>query len=64
MDLYDEVFVRCSIDLNGIVNFKLIIVVDFLGIKGKVYNSLEDVCMIVCVYEKFLDLDENKIYLK
>lgn len=64
VDLYDEVFVRRSTDLNGIVNLKLTTVADFLGIKGKAHNSLEDARMTARVYEKFLDLDENKIYLK
>ncbi|HEO8023368.1 TPA: 3'-5' exonuclease [Streptococcus agalactiae] len=64
VDLYDEAFVRRSTDLNGIVNLKLTTVADFLGIKGKVHNSLEDARMTARVYEKFLDLDENKIYLK
>ncbi|PAO76225.1 DNA polymerase III subunit epsilon [Streptococcus agalactiae] len=64
VDLYDEAFVRRSTDLNGIVNLKLTTVADFLGIKGKAHNSLEDALMTARVYEKFLDLDENKIYLK
>lgn len=64
VDLYDEAFVRHSTDLNGIVNLKLTTVADFLGIKGKAHNSLEDARMTARVYEKFLDLDENKIYLK
>lgn len=64
VDLYDEAFVRRSTDLNGIVNLKLTTVADFLGIKGKAHNSLEDTRMTARVYEKFLDLDENKIYLK
>ena len=64
VDLYDEAFVRRSTDLNGIVNLKLTTVADFLGIKGKAHNSLEDARMTARVYIKFLDLDENKIYLK
>lgn len=64
VDLYEEAFVRRSTDLNGIVNLKLTTVADFLGIKGKAHNSLEDARMTARVYEKFLDLDENKIYLK
>ena len=64
VDLYDEAFVRRSTDLNGIVNLKLTTVADFLGIKGKAHNSLEDARMTARVYEKFLDLDENKIYLQ
>ncbi|HGA2514290.1 TPA: 3'-5' exonuclease [Streptococcus agalactiae] len=64
VDLYDEAFVRRSTGLNGIVNLKLTTVADFLGIKGKAHNSLEDARMTARVYEKFLDLDENKIYLK
>ncbi|HHH8171133.1 TPA: 3'-5' exonuclease [Streptococcus agalactiae] len=64
VDLYDEAFVRRSTDLNGIVNLKLTTVADFLGIKGKAHNCLEDARMTARVYEKFLDLDENKIYLK
>lgn len=64
VDLYDEAFVRRSTDLNGIVNLKLTTVADFLGIKGKAHNSLEDARVTARVYEKFLDLDENKIYLK
>lgn len=63
VDLYDEAFERRSNDLNGIINLKLTSVADFLGIKGRGHNSLEDARMTALVYEKFLELDENKTYL-
>lgn len=63
VDLYDEAFERRSTDLNGIINLKLTSVADFLGIKGRGHNSLEDARMTALVYEKFLELDDNKTYL-
>lgn len=64
VDLYDEAFDRRSRDLNGIVNLKLTSVANFLGIKGKGHNSLEDARMTAKVYEAFLELDDNKSYLE
>lgn len=63
VDLYDEAFERRSTDLNGIINLKLTSVAEFLGIKGRGHNSLEDARMTALVYEKFLELDDNKSYL-
>ena len=63
VDLYDEAFGRRSTDLNGIINLKLTSVAEFLGIKGRGHNSLEDARMTALVYEKFLELDDNKSYL-
>ncbi|MGT2742895.1 3'-5' exonuclease [Streptococcus plurextorum] len=63
IDLYDEAFERRSTDLNGIINLKLTSVADFLGIKGRGHNSLEDARMTALVYETFLELDDNKSYL-
>ncbi len=63
VDLYDEAFERRSSDLNGILNLKLTSVAGFLGIKGRGHNSLEDARMTALIYEKFLELDENKSYL-
>ncbi|MBM7635278.1 3'-5' exonuclease [Streptococcus saliviloxodontae] len=63
VDLYDEAFERRSSDLNGIVNLKLTTVADFLEIKGKGHDSLEDARMTAQVYETFLELDDNKDYL-
>ncbi|MBM7642517.1 3'-5' exonuclease [Streptococcus loxodontisalivarius] len=63
IDIYDESFERRSTDLNGIVNLKLTSVADFLDIKGKGHNSLEDARMTARVYEKFLEFDDNKSYL-
>ncbi|WP_242258707.1 3'-5' exonuclease [Streptococcus thoraltensis] len=63
VDLYDEAFERRSSDLNGITNLKLQTVADFLGVKGKGHDSLEDARMTAHVYEKFLEFDSNKSYL-
>ncbi|MGT2667254.1 3'-5' exonuclease [Streptococcus rifensis] len=63
VDLYDEASERRSTDLNGIINLKLTSVADFLGIKGRGHNSLEDARMTAQVYEAFLELDANKAYL-
>lgn len=63
VDLYDEAFDRRSTDLNGIANLKLTTVAEFLGIKGRGHNSLEDARMTARVYETFLELDGNKAYL-
>ncbi|KHD46258.1 3'-5' exonuclease [Streptococcus hongkongensis] len=63
VDLYDEAFERRSTDLNGIANLKLTTVAEFLGIKGRGHNSLEDARMTARVYETFLEFDENKAYL-
>ncbi len=63
VDLYDESFERRSSDLNGIANLKLQTVADFLGIKGKGHDSLEDARMTALVYETFLEFDSNKSYL-
>lgn len=63
VDLYDEAFERRSSDLNGIANLKLQTVADFLGIKGKGHDSLEDARMTALVYETFLEFDSNKSYL-
>lgn len=63
VDLYDEAFERRSTDLNGIANLKLTSVADFLNIKGKGHNSLEDARMTARVYETFLEFDDNKNYL-
>ncbi|MGT2933788.1 3'-5' exonuclease [Streptococcus catagoni] len=64
VDLYDEAFERRSTDLNGISNLKLTSVAAFLNIKGKGHNSLEDARMTARLYEKFLEFDDNKAYLK
>ncbi|MDQ0222940.1 3'-5' exonuclease [Streptococcus moroccensis] len=63
VDVYDEAFERRSTDLNGIINLKLTSVADFLAIKGRGHNSLEDARMTAKVYEAFLELDANKAYL-
>ncbi|MGT2926114.1 3'-5' exonuclease [Streptococcus cuniculipharyngis] len=63
-DVYEEAFERRSRDLNGIANLKLQTVADFLGIQGKGHDSLEDARMTALVYEKFLELDDNKDLLQ
>ncbi|EHI73941.1 3'-5' exonuclease [Streptococcus tangpeifui] len=63
LDIFDEAYERRSTDLNGIVNLKLTSVADFLGIKGRGHDSLEDARMTARVYEAFLELDSNKDYL-
>ncbi|HFI0646128.1 TPA: 3'-5' exonuclease [Streptococcus suis] len=60
VDLYDEAYDRRSKDLNGIVNLKLTTVSDYLGIKGRGHNSLEDSRMTALIYETFLEFDENE----
>ena len=49
--------------MNGIANLQLHTVAEFLGISGRNHDSLEDARMTALVYEKFLELDENKSYL-
>ncbi|MGT2929299.1 3'-5' exonuclease [Streptococcus dentasini] len=63
LDVFDEAYERRSTDLNGIVNLKLTSVADFLGIKGRGHDSLEDARITARVYEAFLELDSNKDYL-
>lgn len=63
VDVFDEAFDRRSRDLNGIKNLQLHTVAQFLGISGRSHDSLEDARMTALVYEKFLELDENKSYL-
>lgn len=63
VDLFDEAYERRSSDLNGIANLRLQTVSEFLGIKGKGHNSLEDARMTARVYETFMEFDENKTYL-
>lgn len=60
VDLYEEALERRSTDLNSIVNLKLTSVADYLGVKGRGHNSLEDARMTAQVYEKFLEFDENQ----
>lgn len=64
VDVYDEAFERRSSDLNSITNLRLSTVSEFLGIKGKSHNSLEDARMTALVYEKFVEFDQNKRFLK
>ncbi|MCK1230021.1 3'-5' exonuclease [Streptococcus uberis] len=63
VDVYDEAFERRSTDLNGITNLKLTSVADFLGIKGRGHNSLEDARMTARIYQHFMELDANKALL-
>lgn len=63
VDVFDQAFERRSLDLNGIANLQLHTVAEFLGISGRNHDSLEDARMTALVYEKFLELDENKSYL-
>lgn len=63
LDLYDEAFERRSSDLNGISNLRLQTVADFLGVKGRGHNSLEDARMTAQVYEKFLEFDQSRTLL-
>lgn len=60
VDLYEEAQERRSTDLNGISRLSLQSVADFLGIKGRGHNSLEDARMTAKVYEAFLDFDRNR----
>ncbi|HEK9097979.1 TPA: 3'-5' exonuclease [Streptococcus equi subsp. zooepidemicus] len=63
VDVFDEAYERRSSDLNGIANLRLQTVADFLGIKGRGHNSLEDARMTARVYEAFVEFDDNKSYL-
>lgn len=63
VDIYDQAFERRSTDLNGIANLKLQTVANFLGIRGKGHDSLEDARMTALVYETFLEFDSNKSFL-
>jgi DNA polymerase-3 subunit epsilon len=63
VDVFDEAFERRSTDLNGIRNLQLHTVAEFLGFMGRSHNSLEDARMTAQVYEKFMELDDNKSYL-
>lgn len=63
VDVFKQAFERRSLDLNGIANLQLYTVAEFLGISGRNHDSLEDARMTALVYEKFLELDENKSYL-
>lgn len=63
VDVFDEAFERRSTDLNGIRNLQLHTVAEFLGFTGRSHNSLEDARMTAQVYEKFMELDDNKSYL-
>lgn len=60
VDLYDEAFERRSSDLNGIARLSLQSVADFLKIKGRGHNSLEDARMTAQVYEAFKEFDDNR----
>lgn len=60
VDAYDEAFSRRSTDLNGINRLSLQSVADFLGIKGRGHNSLEDARMTAKVYEQFKEFDANR----
>lgn len=64
LDLYEEARERRSSDLNGIVNLKLQSVANYLGIKGRGHNSLEDARMTAQVYEALLELETNRTLLK
>lgn len=64
VDLYDEAFERRSTDLNGIDRLSLKSVADFLGIKGRGHNSLEDARMTAQVYQAFMEQDRNKALLQ
>lgn len=60
VDVYEEAFNRRSSDLNGINRLSLQSVADFLGIKGRGHNSLEDARMTAHVYERFKEFDTNR----
>lgn len=60
VDVYDEAFNRRPTDLNGINRLSLQSVADFLGIKGRGHNSLEDARMTAQVYEQFKEFDNNR----
>lgn len=63
VDVYDEAFARRSTDLNGIARLSLQSVAEFLKIKGRGHNSLEDARMTALVYEQFREFDKNRALL-
>lgn len=60
VDVYDEAFERRSTDLNGIARLSLQSVAEFLKIRGRGHNSLEDARMTAQVYEAFKEFDDNR----
>ncbi|MFA9468321.1 3'-5' exonuclease [Streptococcus sp. E24BD] len=63
VDVYDEAFERRSTVLNGIARLSLQSVADFLKIKGRGHNSLEDARMTAKIYEQFKEFDDNRLLL-
>lgn len=60
VDVFDEAYDRRSSELNGVANLKLQTVAQFLGIKGRGHNSLEDARMTALIYDRFLESDNNR----
>jgi DNA-directed DNA polymerase III epsilon subunit len=64
VDVFDEAFERRPSDLHGIKNLQLHTVAEFLGVAGKLHDSLEDARMTALVYEQFLEFDQGRTLLE
>ena len=64
VDVFDEAFERRPSDLHGIKNLQLHTVAAFLGVAGKLHDSLEDAAMTALVYEQFLEFDQGRTLLE
>ena len=64
VDVFDEAFERRPSDLHGIKNLQLHTVAAFLGVAGKLHDSLEDARMTALVYQQFLEFDQGRTLLE
>ena len=64
VDVFDEAFERRPSDLHGIKNLQLHTVAEFLGVAGKLHDSLEDARMTALVYQQFLEFDQGRTLLE
>ncbi|MCW6676632.1 3'-5' exonuclease [Aerococcaceae bacterium NML180378] len=62
-DIYHLVREKRHVYFNGISQLSLKAVADYLKIKGRGHNSLEDARMTALVYEQLMDYERNKDYL-
>ena len=64
VDVFDQAFERRPSDLHGIKNLQLHTVAAFLGVAGKLHDSLEDARMTALVYQQFLEFDQGRTLLE
>ncbi|MDR2465658.1 MAG: 3'-5' exonuclease [Streptococcaceae bacterium] len=64
VDVFEEAQLKRSNDLNGVIDLKLTTVAKYFDIPGHGHNALDDARMTALVYEKFLELEENKKYVE